>query len=338
MPAMPLRRVRRPFLIATVTAISCAAVAGGLVMWHLRGSGDGSDSCDILLQDTRVHKALGDGYKAGMNCSELGAAIRNAAVGTVDPSDPEGHSLRQAQAMKNVLVAVEDSLRETGEHLDPELRMPLAESLAAYRADTHVILGLGDADYVRHALPNQPAWENDSGVHMSLSRDSLLRIVRSVSEDPAAYVTLRDATTQRAAQELASVSSDTTGAELIAPPARSSSVLGTFDAVADDVRRDLDNTRAEEWQQDVLSASTKVDSVPPPYAEDPVSHLVGSWRRTLRESGEASSAEVFERQSAAMVDTWSSALGLDDKTRSSLREDAASDSFQARREALRKLS
>ncbi|WP_432134757.1 hypothetical protein [Streptomyces sp. bgisy154] len=338
MPDMPTRRLRRPLVMALVTAIACAALAGGLVLWLLRDTGEDSDSCDILIHDTQVRKALGNDSMTGMGCSTLGEAIKDATVGSVDPSQPRRHSLTQAQAMKDVLVAAENSLRETNERLEPALRTPLAQALAAYSADTHVILGLGNADYVRHALPTQPAWEDENGVHMSVPRTSMLRIMRSISEDPAAYAILRKATTLEAAEDLTSVTSDTTGPELAAPPSQNSAVLGAFDAIAEDIREDIGSGRAGEWQHDVFIASTKDDSTPTSYTQDPVAYLVASWWRTLREGGPTSSTETFEQQSSAMVDTWSTALGLDGRTRSSLQEDALNDSFRARREALRNLS
>ncbi|MGJ3561076.1 hypothetical protein ACR6C2_33465 [Streptomyces sp. INA 01156] len=63
-----------------------------------------------MLQDKRVHKALGENYRVGMSCSEFGTAISESTVGPA----PGQHSLRQAQAMKDILIAVEDNLESTG--------------------------------------------------------------------------------------------------------------------------------------------------------------------------------------------------------------------------------
>lgn len=333
MSETPLPHVRPSRRFALIAVASCAAVAGGVGAWLLLGSGGNTGSCEQLLQDKSIHAALGDNYKVGMSCSELGAAVRKTTVGSTTGQ----HSLRQAQAMKDVLVAVEDSLETTGGGLDPILRMPLAESLADYAADTDAILGIGDAEYISNSSSSEPAWKDADGVHMAVPRTSLLRTVRAVSEEPAAYTTLRMAATRHAAEGLAAVERGTGGAGLTAPPARNARTLGTLDAVAADIRQNLGKNQAAQWERDVFEGLTEKTPEPPSYSKNPVNHLVDSWRRTLLAEGAGNSATAIEEQSAQMVTTWGKALGLGSKVQNSLREDSLDTSYHARRDALREL-
>ncbi|CAL9405316.1 hypothetical protein [Streptomyces sp. enrichment culture] len=232
--------------------------------------------------------------------------------------------------MKDVLLAVDDEVTRAGGRLDPGMSVPLAESLADYASDTGVMLGMGSADYVARSSASEPAWEDDEGVHMAVPRAALLRTVRAVSEEPKAFVVLRLAATRHAAEGLAAVERDATGAELAAPPARTAHTLGALDAVAEDVREDLGARKAAEWEREVFQGLTKRIPEPSSYDEDPVNHLIVSWRRALLTKGTEGSRTLLERQSADMVDVWSRALGLDGKVRRSLRYDSLNSSSAAR--------
>ncbi|MEU9670802.1 hypothetical protein AB0E25_35580 [Streptomyces bobili] len=333
MSETPLPHTRRSRRVALIAVASCVAVAGGIGAWLLLGSDANPGSCEELLQDKRIHEALGDNYNSGMSCAELGTAVGKATVG----STAGRHSLPQAQAMKDVLMAVEDTLESTGGGLDPILRTPLAQSLADYAADTDAVLGIGDAAYVGNSSYSKPAWEDADGVHMAVPRTSLLRTVRAVAEEPAAYTTLRIAATRHAAERLAAVERGAGGAELTAPPARNARTLGSLDAVAADIRRDLGKNQAAQWEGNVFEELTQTIPEPPSYSKDPVNHLVDSWRRTLLAEGAGNSATALEEQSADMVSTWGKALGLDSKVQNSLGEDSLNTSYHARSDALREL-
>ncbi|MEU3276820.1 hypothetical protein [Streptomyces antibioticus] len=330
MPETPQPSDRRPRRrAALIAAVACVAVAGGIGAWFLVGSGGNAEGCADLLKDKRIQKALGEDHAAVTDCAALGTAIREATVGSV----PGEHSLRQAQAMKDVLVAVGERLDDSGGSLDPDLSVPLAVALADYAADTDKLLGIGDADHVSRAVPSEPAWEDADGVHMSVLSLPFLRTVRELSQEPAAYVALRTSATRYAAEGLAEVKPGTTGAELSAPPARNSRTLGALDGVRADVLRDLGEKEADDWEDEILAGLTKSAAEPPSYAKDAVGHLVASWQQTLRAKG----ADALEDQSADMTATWGTALGLDTSVRDGLREDAADSFFNERKATLGRL-
>ncbi|MHC5903158.1 hypothetical protein ACVNF4_04480 [Streptomyces sp. S6] len=194
-----------------------------------------------------------------------------------------------------------------------------------------MILGLWTGDHSRHGLPSQPAWQDSDGVHMAVPETLLLPAVRAVSEEPAAYVTLRTAATRNAAETLAAAPRGTD------PTASGSYTLGSYDAVAEAVRQDLGEERAKVWQRDVVEGLTRASAEPPSYAADPAGHLVGSWLRTLRTGGAENSAQAFEEQSADLTDTWAKAVGLDERHRAALRRTALASASSSRDSALRTL-
>ncbi|PWE09668.1 hypothetical protein DD630_24995 [Streptomyces sp. BSE7F] len=272
-------------------------LAGCAGAWFLFDSGDERVGCNSLLENERIHSALGDAYDSDMSCTRLGAEIKKATTGI----QPGQHSLRQAQAMKDVILAVHDELGTADGRVDRQLSLPLARSLADYAADTETILGIGNADYVRRAVPDEPAWEDEHGVHMSVGNVWLLPVVRAVSEDPAAYVTLSKAATRQAAAGLTAVKPGTTGPGLALPSTRNARLLGTWSGVAADVRRDVGKEAAAKWDRAVFEGLTKNTVEPPSYAQDPVNHLVTSWQRELLTRGPTTTP----RPSRSKAPSWS---------------------------------
>src|SRR5690606_33876002 len=197
-PASPAFRRWRP--AAVTAAVLCCVLAGGAGAWALFGPEGGDGGCAGLLRNERVRAALGEAHDSGLGCARLGAEIKKATTGP----EQGRHSLRQAQAMKDVLVAVDEELQRPGGRVSRRLFTPLAEALADYPADTEAILGVRSTEYAFKGPPAEPAWRDDEGVHMSVPRTALLRVVRVLSEEPAAYVALRQAATRRAAEGLRS--------------------------------------------------------------------------------------------------------------------------------------
>ncbi|MHC5903159.1 hypothetical protein ACVNF4_04485 [Streptomyces sp. S6] len=320
-PARPARRSR----LLAVTVVALCALGVGAGACRLLAEPGGKGGCEALLDDKRVQRALGGGSPEGTNCAELGAAVRKATVG----AGPGRHSVTQARAMRDVLMAVDDTLRSPSNHLDPALRLPFAESLADYSADTQMILGITTGDYVRRAFSSEPAWEDENGVHMSLPTATVERVLRELSQDAAAYVALRTATAREGARELNAVRRDPTGAEPASPMARNARVLGFLDAVAEKRQDDT-------WTEAVFRGLAAGPATPPAYGENPVDHIVVSWQGVLR-TGAADPLSALQRQSADMTDIWAKALGIDEKEREGLRRKAFNSSASSRISGLREL-
>ncbi|MFJ8000469.1 hypothetical protein ACIQ7D_25600 [Streptomyces sp. NPDC096310] len=310
MPEQPPRCMRRLRTTGLVIAVALAAV-GGLGAWQLLGSGESPTACDGLLADQRVQEVLGEESRSGMSCAGLGEAIRKTTV-----ADASGrHTSGQALAMRTVLSALAKDVERRGDHtIDPALRGPVADALADYAGDVRALLGTGDAVYVKNGAPSAGAWQEKDGYHMAVPRDSLLRIARAVSEDPLAYVAVRDAQTLRASEALSDVAEDARGVDLSAPASISARVLATLDAVAADVLRGRDGEDAEDWRSTVVAKLEDGPVQPPSYTDDPVRHLVGTWRSTVRSAKTEEAFPALRDQGIRLVEIWSVARKTDDGT------------------------
>lgn len=309
---------RRPGRLILVAALGlCVALAGGLGLWFALKPGQGVDVCKELGEDTRVRSALGSGGTGDSDCSRLGEAVRKATVG----SEPGAHSLRQAQAMKDVLVTLADVMGREEGTVDAEFALPMAQALADYMPDVYGVVAPGHMDYVRAFGDEKPPWtDDDGGAHVSVSSVSLLQVMRSLADTPTAYAELRDAATGYAATTFAEVPQGAAEWNFESPVQDAAYVLGVMDGVADDVRQDLGAGGWDAWSVDVFGRMTKGVVAPPVFEKDPAGYIGASWRKSLRAGGQKGMVSSFEAQSGDMVRIWSKAAGLDGGVRKSLLE------------------
>ncbi|MFF3625677.1 hypothetical protein [Streptomyces sp. NPDC002164] len=293
------RRHRAPLVVGGVLA---AAVAG-TAAWFLVGTDSAGvrDGCDGLLAEDLTKRALGGAYGSGMSCAELGRAVLRATAGEADGT----HTLRQASAMKDILLAVGDDIEKRGApRIDPALRKPLADALAQY-PDVNVILGdPTDSAHLHKVLPSDPPWKEKDGYHLSLPAETLVRVVRAVSEDPEAHAVVRGAQTRWEAERLGELPAATEPVRL----ANGARAFGKLDGIADDVRRGLSAREAREWDTAVLARlgagpATGSDSGPDRRIEE-------GWRRQLAGTPAAERGNAVEQQCARMIDLWADGAGV----------------------------
>ncbi|MGQ4448563.1 hypothetical protein ACN6LK_006010 [Streptomyces griseus] len=286
----------RPRILVAWFTVLAVAVGG---LWFFLGPEANRDraGCEELGRDARVRTALGEAHRPDMTCEELGRAMKRAAV---PGSSADGHTREAAAAMKNILLAVDDDIRRREQlGVDAGLRRPLAESLAAY-ADVNVMLtDPTDSVYVRESLFSRGPWEAEDGFHLAVNDDTLVRVIRAVSADPAAYAVVRRAQTSWEAGRLAAFPA---GSEALrwSVGARA---LGKLDGVAEHVREGLSQDEAREWNAAVvrkLSAGTAIkegtEAVPA------AGRIERAWQRALARAPEAERDAVVERQCAVMLD------------------------------------
>ncbi|MDN3258377.1 hypothetical protein QWJ26_00830 [Streptomyces sp. CSDS2] len=309
---------RRPVRLAVGAVVLCLALVVGVVLWLTRSPDQGTDYCGKLSEDKRVAAALGSVQRQDPDCARLGRAIRQATTG-----DQAGvHSLRQAQAMKNVLIAVDDVTRDGDGSLDPALAVPLTEALSDYMPDYVKITAPGQVEYVRRAGDSAPPWSDDEGVHMSVFPLTLLHVTRQLADSPAAYAQLRVAATREIAEEFAGVPRAAGHERFEAAAGGAGYVLGALDAVAEDVREDLGEDGRRDWRADVFARLTKDASAPPSYHDDPSGHIVKAWGGKLRSGGEDQVLTTLETQAGEMVRAWGEGAALDPRLRASLQKKA----------------
>ncbi|WP_225835957.1 hypothetical protein [Streptomyces sp. NK08204] len=303
MPPLSSRRKRTAMLAAGAVVLAGAAVG----TWAWAGRDGGGDGCAALGKDGRIRTALGTSYKSGMSCAELGHGMKTAALG-----DKAGvHTVRQAQAMREILAATFDTVDRHGyQSIGPSLALPLAQLLADYAPDTHEILMDLDADYATHLNDKQP-WRDAFGVHMTVPHDDLVQVMRAVSASPSAYATIRRAESGHAAVQLAEVPAGATGFDLSTPPVGDALALGAFDGIAAHVVSHLSKRDGTSWESQVKSAlaeMTRGKAPVPVYKTDPVGYLTQSWSRSLRNDAKPV-LTALRGQSAAYLRLWAEGRG-----------------------------
>ncbi|MFD7558258.1 MULTISPECIES: hypothetical protein [unclassified Streptomyces] len=327
---MPETVVRgRPATMAFVVLGVCLALVGGIAVWLLIGR-DTAVPCNGLLKDKRVRQSLGSALTPSPSCAGLGEAIQRATVGEV----PGRHSLAQAQTMKSVLLALGfpdgKSLR-----LDPALRRPLATALADYAADTHTMLHSLDGEYAMKDGTEAAPWESPDGFRLAVYQSTLQHVLRAVSEDPAAYATLRIAETRYAAQELAAVPGGATGANFSMPAVRNSKALGTFDAIASAVTRDIGKNKSQ-WESAV--SSHLVATPPSTAASHDSAAITAEWLNGLRTAPEQERMARLRTQAVDMTRTWAQERNVDAAPLTALLTQVEERGGSAYRDALNELT
>ncbi|MFG3494511.1 hypothetical protein [Streptomyces sp. NPDC047928] len=288
-----------------------ALLLGGVGAWLVFGRETTAAPCNGLPEHERVRTSLGAALEPGMSCAEVGDAIVRASAG----SEPGRHTQQQAQVLKDVLFALEGGNPENLA-LDPALRAPLATALADYAPDVHEMLAGLDSDYVTNAGRTNPPWEEGGTYHLAVPHTFFGDIVRAISQDPTAYVTLRMAQTREGARRLAAVEAGATGADLSLPALKNGRALGFLDGIAATVSED--EGKGEAWRTAVVAGLLREPATEHRYQDDPAGHLVTAWLRDLKTTPTGERSDRLATQAVDMARTWTGARGTDEPTRQAL--------------------
>ncbi|MFE2551926.1 hypothetical protein ACFXGI_25720 [Streptomyces sp. NPDC059355] len=299
----------------------CLALLGAFAAWLLLGR-ETAPPCNGLAEDTRVQKSVGPAVHTGMSCTALGQTVVRATAG----SEPGRHTPAQAQAMKDVLLALGFGQSKQLD-LDPALRVPIATALTDYAPDLHEMLAGLDSMYVTKADRDTPPWEAGGTHHLSVPTDVLRKTLRAVAEDPQAYALLRMTETRTAAGRLAAVPADATGSELSLPPTKNARALGILDGVAD-AAESHDAEEARKWHATVFDRlfNEMADQA------EPAGRLTATWLRQLKNTPEEQRSERLRTQSLDMARTWAQARNMDEPTRQDLLAQVEKSAHYAREE------
>ncbi len=190
-----------------------------------------------------------------MSKAGLGAALEAASTGNVPGTQPAvlgGHTEAQARVMRDTIRVLDSGGH--GDKLPANLRSPLGHMLVDYTSDTHEILSRTNTTYDRFG-DEDGVWKDGKGVHMAVERGSLVRIMRGVADDPAAFAQIYNTERQYAADSLARVPIDGNSNERDAAIEAASSTFGFYDGISADVIFDK-RDEAVQWARDVSHAVT----------------------------------------------------------------------------------
>ncbi|WP_327592726.1 hypothetical protein [Streptomyces chartreusis] len=298
-PPQKTRSRRTRFLAAAAAAL---VLTGGGAVGYVLVTGEDTASCDRLSSDAALRRSLGDAYREDMDCGALGTAIQGATTGAT----PGRHTLAEARAMQTALTAVaEDIDRRQEPVVAPDLRAPLAAALVDYAQDTQEILNGVNGEYTRRE--DDAPWRDGSTVRMPARIDDLVKVLRAVSEDPAAYGDLRAAHVRQCGTHLAEVPAQATGARATWPARSCAAGLGYFDGIADDIPK----SQAEQWRADVLLHLKDTAVSTPSYEANAARHISGSWQREVIDQVDAEQPLFLQNDSTRVIEIWATARGED---------------------------
>lgn len=208
--------------------------------------------------------------------SGLGAALEAATTGQPAGAPHTGHHTEaQARIMHDTLTTLDEG--QGGNKINANLRQPLANALADYTNDTHEIFNGRNSQYTDHG---SSVWTDAGGtVHMGVGEDSLVRVMRGLSDNPDAYATLHQAESAKIAQELSGMGPNPSQNDIQDVMNKGAAGLGVYDAIRADVamgQRDDANLQAD-WKAKVAYHIVGAPLTPIPWVGDSAQRLVDAW-------------------------------------------------------------
>ncbi|MFD7450896.1 DUF6571 family protein [Kitasatospora sp. NPDC059827] len=208
--------------------------------------------------------------------SGLGAALEAATTGQPAGAPHTGHHTEaQARIMHDTVTTLDEG--QGGTKVNANLRQPLANALADYTNDSHEIFNGRNSQYLDHG---STVWTDANGtVHMGVGEDSLVRVMRGLSDNPDAYATLHQAESAKIAQELSSIGPNPSQNDIQDVMNKGAASLGVYDAIRADVamgQRDDANLQAD-WKAKVAYHVVGAPLTPIPWVGDSAQRLVDTW-------------------------------------------------------------
>lgn len=157
---------------------------------------------------------------------------------------PGPHTPAEARIMQELIVQLDEDGK--GKEVPENLQQNIGRAMADYLEDNHHILTESGS---RSGSPDgrDEIWTDGDEAGLTVSKQSLLRVMRGVSDDPETFELLRRSHTTYAADVLASSPPESgEGHELWKMPARDfGTISGTFSAITSDVIYDKRDDKAE---------------------------------------------------------------------------------------------
>ncbi|MFF8597900.1 hypothetical protein ACF065_03075 [Streptomyces sp. NPDC015232] len=178
-----------------------------------KAPGNENDHLKFLLTERKwVDPMMNNAYGPPMKMEDpfqatgLGNAIQAAATGH-EPGEKLGpvgaHTEGQARVMHHAIQYLDSEMG--GDEFPEDLKniqQPMARALADYVADTHLTLGGQEAEY--GAIKGNPdITGSGDNAHIAVGQGSLVRVMRGIADDGAAYALLYEAERSYSAAQLA---------------------------------------------------------------------------------------------------------------------------------------
>ncbi|MFC8718634.1 DUF6571 family protein [Kitasatospora sp. NPDC057198] len=288
----------------------------------------GNDRLHYLLKerqwptDHNLTIAGDRGMTDPLSQSGLAAALEAAATGERAGTMHDGkHSEAQARIMHDTITITDEN--GGGDSITAVLRQPLANALADYVGDTHELLNGRNQPYNSH-IDHNSVWTDGDTTRMSVNQASLVRFMRGLSDDPAAYGTLHRAETGQIDKDLAAIGPNPTTEQMQDSMGKGAAALGVFDAIRADTAMDLrdDKNAQADWKAKALYHVVGAPVTPIAPLGDVAQRLVDSWTYAVSlnekdESNTQANADISDtyleanRQMSDMIGIWAADRHMD---------------------------
>lgn len=283
------------------------------------------------VEDPDARKGLADAIEAAATGHRPG---NSAEIGAT-------HTAGQARVMQG---AIEDLNKKFGDQLPANLRTPIARTIADYATDTHEILTGQNPKYGYEGGLQHP-WSQDDKSHMAVDQQSLIRVIRGVSDDPKNFSLIYNTERAYSAGILANLPDKSGGAnaEWDAPSRDVGSVFGALNAIgADSVMDDQDARKA--WADDVARYGYHLGGAPitglpliGDVAQRTVDAAAYDWSKDIKnladEKARGALAEKWTKDTASVKDLIDNAAKQRHVDPTDIRDPHYSDVKQMRQEA-----
>ncbi|MEV8478046.1 hypothetical protein [Streptomyces sp. NPDC051173] len=240
----------------------------------------------------------------------LGAALEAASTGR-EPGSPLGkpgpHTDGQARVMQDTISVLD--IDKGGQKIHENLRQPLGHAMADYVADTHEISKGRLGEYGR-AAGKEDIWSDGGRAHITVPQDSLIRVMRGISENDAVYAQLYEAERFYGAEVLTKAAHDPgEGRENWSVPIQDTAgALGALNAIGADKYLDQRDDRAQ-WANDMSKHAYHVGGTPITFipvvgdeAQRVVDEATYSWAKDVISEADSVAQNKLDKNRASGID------------------------------------
>ncbi|MFE4214782.1 hypothetical protein [Streptomyces sp. NPDC056844] len=313
---------------------------------YLTGHGEGTREWPKLMLSLYPKVEVDDPY----GHVGIGAALEAATTGHPPLSEGESngrpgpHSPAQARIMHNTIEFLDAGA--SGDDVPKNMHQNLANALADYAADNHNILAENDSR--RYGSPEgmDGIWQDGSDAGITVGKDSLMRVMRGVTEEADTadllYATQRD----YAMEQLANAPAQGGEGQLrwINPASDLGQVMGAMNSIGSDVILDQRDDKIDQTNDQARYAYHALGAPVTglPVLGDTTQRLIDAatyeWSKDVISAADSAATEKNSEHynsgvggTYSLIDAWAVERGVDVEDPKNVKNDPNWDAWQAMR-------
>lgn len=314
---------------------------------YLTGHGDGAREWPDLLLSMYPEVKVDDPY----GHIGIGAALEAATTGHPPLAEGESngapgpHSPAQARIMQNTIEFLDSGA--SGDDVPKNMHQNLANALADYAADNHNILAENDSR--RYGSPEglDGVWKDGSDAGITVGKDSLMRVMRGVTEEADTADLLYSTQRNYAMEQLGNAPTQGGEGQLswINPASDLGQVMGAMNSIGSDVILDQRDGKIAETNDQARYAYHAIGApiTGLPVLGDTAQRLVDAatyeWSKDVIDSANSAALEQNSKHygsgvggTYSLIDAWAAERGVDVEDHDNRKNDPNWVAWQAMRD------